>query len=164
MRSLLDLGRKYTLRERFEAKYVPVTESGCWLWVGAVRKYKGGRFEYGVINDKFTLLSAHRLSYELHKGKIPKGMSVLHTCDVSCCVNPDHLFVGTRADNIADMDRKKRRVILRGEQSTNAKVTSDQVRAIRTSPTISRILAVQYNCSSSLIRRIKRRVTWKHIA
>ena len=162
MKSLLNWKHRVTLRERFEEKYIPVTESGCWLWVGAFKVEKI-KFEYGVIVHKRKICLAHRIAYEIYKGPIPNGMSVLHRCDVTCCVNPDHLFLGTRADNVADMDRKKRRVVLYGTLHKMAKVTEDQVRTIRASAAFSHILAKQYSCSSSLIRRIKRRDTWRHV-
>jgi len=70
---------------------------GCWLWAG--HKYKNG---YGAIKVFGKMALAHRLSYELHKGPIQPGFEVLHSCDIKHCVNPDHLSLGTHAENMKD--------------------------------------------------------------
>ena len=77
--------------------------TGCWLWAG--RLVEG----YGIftLNHRDNQL-AHRASYEHFVGPIPQGLFVLHKCDVRSCINPDHLFIGTHADNMADMKRKGR--------------------------------------------------------
>jgi len=75
----------------------------CWLWTGALNSRGYGCFS---IDRKSKL--AHRYSYEIYKGEIPKGMYVCHACDVPNCVNPDHLWLGTASDNIKDMFKKDR--------------------------------------------------------
>ncbi len=96
----------------------------CWYWTG--RLHRG----YGVLSQVW---SAHRFSYAFFRGQIPKGMSVLHRCDVKNCVNPEHLFLGTQAENVRDMTRKGRgrNGGLRGEQIANAKLTWAKVEKIR---------------------------------
>ena len=90
-------------QDRFNEKWEPVTESGCWIWTGTVC----GENDYGqFFIDKHV--RAHRASWMLHKGEIPDGMLVLHKCDIPQCVNPDHLFLGTQQDNIIDMTAKGR--------------------------------------------------------
>jgi hypothetical protein len=75
--------------------------NGCWLWNGALNKDG-----YGVFGIKAE--GAHRASYKMYKGEIPKGILVCHKCDIPRCVNPDHLFLGTQLDNIRDAQSKNR--------------------------------------------------------
>lgn len=86
--------------DRFWAKVAKGDD--CWLWTGAVAGYPGN--DYGAFNKG----KAHRFSWELHRGPIPAGLFVLHKCDVTRCVRPDHLFLGTQKDNMQDMVAKGR--------------------------------------------------------
>ena len=86
---------------RFMRK-VQVTDSGCWLWTGAISDNGYGRFKNS------TEQYAHRLSYKLFKGPIPPGLCVLHTCDNRACVRPAHLWIGTALDNARDCIAKSR--------------------------------------------------------
>ena len=113
------------------------------------------------INGKWTEKRAHRLAYENAHGPIPSGMVVCHTCDNRACVNPDHLFLGTHADNVADKVSKKRQA--RGQKHGNAKLTEQQVLDIRKDPRSLRKIAKDYNMDYTTISAIKKRITWKHI-
>mgnify|MGYP001567351608 CR=1 FL=1 len=102
---------------------IKVDDNDCWLWQKSVMNTG-----YGQYGDGKTV---HRLAWELTNGPIPKGMCVCHTCDVRHCANPDHLFVGTAADNIKDMDKKGRRKFRVGQSHAQSKLTESQVLGIR---------------------------------
>ena len=119
-----------TIRERFE-KLVDRSphHMGCWIWAGLRDKDGYGRIR--VMRDGLSRMGkAHRVSYEIHKGPIPDGMHVMHTCHngVGGCVNPAHLKIATPRENHRDVDR-------RGERHPNAKapdaVVADAVRRYR---------------------------------
>ena len=120
-----DAMKRLPFSERFWG-YVKKTDT-CWLWNGY--KSKGG---YGRIKNNRRFHFAHRVSWEFVNGKIPNGLLVLHKCDVRNCVNPDHLFLGTHADNNHDMYAKGRgRGARSGEAHHNAKLNEKQIAEIR---------------------------------
>lgn len=87
---------------RFRSRF-DIAPSGCWLWRTGL-----GPTGYGAFSVRGVQTSAHRASWIINMGRIPKGKSVLHKCDVRNCVNPEHLFLGTQLDNVRDMHAKGR--------------------------------------------------------
>jgi hypothetical protein len=119
---------KQTLKEGFD-KFVIRNPGACWGWSGCAPKNPG----YGQFRHENKLERAHRASWILHFGEIPKGKFVLHKCDNKICSNPEHLFLGTSLDNIKDMISKNRSPVLskHGEDNPRAKLTWDIVNKIR---------------------------------
>ena len=123
---------------------------------------------YGIfyVNDKGVL--AHRMAYEIHFGEIPPQCNgdetcICHKCDNPKCVRPDHLFAGTRADNNYDKIAKGRFIPVRGDRHPSAKLTDDDVKAIRRSDGSGRELSLVYGVTPETIFNVKSRRTWKHI-
>ena len=149
-----------TFTDRFTAKVTPEPTTGCSLWTGASTR------GYGRVRRDGRLHRAHRVAYELFVGPIPGGMNVLHRCDTPACVNPDHLFLGTPADRVRNRDEKGRAAKQAGGLNGNARLTEDDVRAIRARCAASETqasLAREYSVSKTTISLIARRVTWKHV-
>ena len=146
--------------ERFHRKY-EIDESGCWLWIGGTRlNSKGVPYPRHWTDDKKSI-GAHRFSFELVRGAIPKGMYVCHKCDTPLCVNPDHLFVGTHHDNMRDMVQKKRSFTGRGENKKGlAKLTNQQADQIRKMDISHQKLASMFGVSATTIGRIKSRESY----
>jgi hypothetical protein len=146
--------------ERF-LSYVQVGETpdDCWLWTGT-RTGRG----YGTFTVKKRPTAAHRWAYQHYVGPIGAGLDLCHTCDVRLCVNVAHLFPGTRADNMADAARKGRTT--QGERNAQAKLTTEQVVAIRAEPAhrgVNEALGRRYGVSPSLIGLIRRGHRWSWI-
>lgn len=142
---------------------------GCWLWTAA--KNRGGypafkRYVEGVRKN----VTGHRFSWELENGSIPKGYGhngtcVCHRCDVRHCVNPAHLFLGSTADNQADMKSKGRQA--RGETNSRAKLTEEAVKEIiglRKSGIGSRRIARRFGIGKTTVKNVCSRATWAHVA
>ena len=85
-----------SLQERFDSSYIPEPNSGCWIWTQNISYLGYGVFPVAGIKTR----AAHRISYQMHVGKIPKGLELDHLCRVRCCVNPHHLEPVTHAENI----------------------------------------------------------------
>lgn len=131
-------------------------KSACWLWQGAF--FENG---YGVFNWGRATLRAHRVGYELFYGvAVPVDHVVMHKCDTPACCNPSHLEVGTPDDNVRDRNSKGRQA--KGERVNTAKLSEEQVRAIRRDPRQQRVIAAQYGVSKSMIGNIKRGEAWRH--
>ena len=150
------MGRMGPYNKQFEDHISPEPNSGCWLWDG-----KGKADGYCQINISQRAQYIHRFAYERYCGPIPPGMFVCHTCDVRCCVNPDHLFLGSHADNMADMERKGRQS--KGIKVHTARLTPKQVLEIRHSAKATREVARQYGVAQSTVMDILRQRSWKHL-
>lgn len=152
-----------SLRDRFRQKYVE-HPSGCWLWTAYRNRSGYGQISIGGRHDGRAL--AHRVSWELHRGPVPRGLCVLHRCDVPACVNPDHLFIGTNAENMSDMARKGRANPcggrwLRGEEHPNAKLNRQLVAMIRSSSKSTRALAREIGVDRRTVSLARRGITWR---
>lgn len=146
--------------ERFEAKYEPELNSGCWLWTGAV-----GSTGYGHLKVERRVRTASRLSYEMFKGD-PTGFHVCHSCDTPVCVNPAHLWLGTDLDNGHDMDRKGRRHV--GERQVLASFSDAEAQDIIDRYEAGLIPSMRaegraQGVGSATVRNLIRGVSWKHL-
>lgn len=177
---------KGEMRRHIETNSIPEPNSGCWLWLLSC-----GNHGYGQLGWYGRKRTAHRLSWQAHRGDIPVGLCVLHKCDVRSCCNPDHLFLGTRQDNMADMVAKGRSTagdknptkrpevaaklhgagngmwgkghLIAGERQGVSKLKEAEVRAIRSASGGQREIAAQYGVSRSLVGMIRQRIIWRRL-
>lgn len=151
---------KLTRREKFLAKVCQDKATGCWLWTGLVRPDG-----YGATRLEGREQGAHRVAWKLFRGRIGPGTVVCHKCDVRACVNPEHLFLGSVAENVRDMRAKGRAPS--GEKHGSAKLTVAQVRRIKTLLAEDRMyiseIAREFGVSETTVRAIKREKTWKGV-
>lgn len=150
-----------TPQERLRSRCV-VSDTGCWNF-NSVRK--DGRANVFFFGGRYMV--AYRASFAMHKGPIPTGLQVLHRCDNPRCVNPDHLWVGTQVDNLEDCVAKGRNAVFVGEAHGQAKLTEDDVRAIRAEYAAGgvtlRALASRYGMSVGGLHHIILGRTWTHV-
>lgn len=163
------------LTERFWNK-VHKTET-CWNWIGRLSHDGKG---YGRISERpGKMRPAHKMSWELANGPVPDGLLVLHRCDNTACIRPDHLWLGTSADNTRDMYEKGRGAVgdrngsrlyperlWRGEKHTESKLTETNVRDIRQRVSCGEKrcnLAQEYGVTGALVGLIVKRKIWRHI-
>jgi len=144
--------------QRFWSRVVK-RDNGCWEWQGAKDRDGYGMFR-GVIRG-ITYNRAHRFSYALHYEDIPKGKHVCHKCDNPKCVNPEHLWIGSNADNMHDKIAKGRHKVLSGENSPHAKITEEEAKAILTDPRPYSLIASEYNIAASTVGSIKNKNSWQ---
>lgn len=162
--------------ENWEQKFWKSIRVGCsdecWPWMAKSKN----AFGYGSFRKRWTpetgrgkMTGAHRISYELKVGKIPKGMEVLHKCDNPACCNPKHLFVGTQRDNVVDCVNKGRANRQKGSQRRNSKITESIVRICRAlfKPHSRRFgayaLARKYGIGGANMLNIVKGNAWRHV-
>ena len=134
----------------------------CWVWTGTVQSRMG----HGVMRVSGRGESAHRVSWEIHQGPIPPRMCVCHSCDNPPCVNPDHLFLGTQRDNMADMTAKKRYSTKQGILHPNARFSEGEVWLIRRlfdRGVPQNLIAKMFRTSPGGVNGIARRTSWTHL-
>jgi hypothetical protein len=144
------------LSEKIEKHITRIPESGCWIWMSTVEESG-----YGRVCDGKKPYYAHRVSYEQKYGNIPNGKMALHYCDVRCCVNPDHIFLGTQKENMVDKVLKNRQA--KGTKHGNSKLTQSQAIEAKFGFEKPEVLAKRFGYSSAMIRQIRSGIYWKHL-
>ncbi len=153
---------------RMASKIIPMPYCGCHIWIGFMDGCGYGRVAEPDPSTKVKF--AHRVAYEVTHGAIPDGLCVCHKCDTPACVNPEHLFLGTRRENNADMLAKGRSAYLRkdmkrvrGEQVHCAKLRTEQVIEIRNSPLSTQALANKFSVRFQTVWEARKGRTWKRV-
>jgi hypothetical protein len=159
----MKLSRKDVIR--FWSKVDIISGDECWGWTDSIRNRRYGRLG---INDK--QVNANRVSWVIHFGAIPEGMHVLHHCDNPSCVNPEHLFLGTHQDNMADMKRKGRAISHFGENNGKSTLSTTEVIEIRkiydshkNKYGLTKLMSEVFEIPYGTIQKILRRYTWNHV-
>jgi len=171
--------KQYPLKRRFVSKLKINSTNSCWEWLGS-RLQRG----YGRIGLNGKMITAHRASWLIYRGEIPRGKFVCHKCDNPPCVNPDHLFITTHKENMMDMVSKQRwskkpktakqiesaRKLMmklsqsqRGKKKAWSKLNKFQVLKIRASNEVQKKIAQRYGVAQTLISQIKSGKIWKEI-
>ena len=152
--------------DRFLEKVDQAAPGGCWAWTAAM-----DRNGYGRVGRNGKIVFAHRASWEMRHGPITDGAFVLHGCDNPACVNPDHLFLGTQAENMKDMRKKGRGrmpigVRVYGERNGATKLSDEAVTEIRSLAGIlpQRSVAARYGISPAQVCRIQTRQRRSNVA
>jgi len=135
--------------------------SGCWVWKGYVSK-----FGYALSDYDGKAVKAHRISYIIYKGEIPKNLQICHTCDNRACVNPEHLYLGTAKDNARDRDTRGRKASTLGSKNGANKLNEIQVVEIKkmlNEGMLQTEIAKVFNVTKANIWCIKHGLSWSHV-
>jgi len=150
--------------ERLMDRLTYEPNTGCWLWPGNIN-HKG----YGQIGvGKSGMATTHKTAFLHFKGEIAPGLQIMHSCDVPCCCNPDHLRLGTHQDNVDDKMRKGRHVAgrtnkLRGAQNGNSRLTQEQAEHIKRREMKASDYAEKYAVSKQTVYSIQAGRTWRSL-
>lgn len=159
---------KKTVIERIEEKSSHQKGTGCLIWNGAVSGgYKSKpNTQYGYIKIDGKTQRVHRVMYEIHSGPIPEGMVLCHKCDNPLCINPDHLFLGTQAENVQDMIEKKRQYHPRGEMNNSKLKECEVIRILEAAKqgVSLHILSQKYSVHVVTIRNIVSGKKWAYLS
>lgn len=145
-----------TASERLDFYSMPEPNSGCHLWL-----LSAGVHGYGTLEVDGRYWLAHRLAWTVARGPIPEGGVICHKCDVRTCINPDHLFLGTHADNVADKIAKGRGN--NGEINGASTLTVTQVRAIKAATGTHTSVGRKFNIGRQHASVIRRGLAWRHL-
>ncbi len=155
--------RSRSVEARFTEKYVRRGMTECWPWTGSKDRFGRGYFYY---EGKVT--RAPRVAWTLHHGmRFPDGKDACHSCDNPSCVNPAHIWPGSESDNLRDAENKGRVPHRIGEEHVFAKLTEEQVRAIRVRHAAGEAkadLAREFAVNSTTVHGVIIRKSWKHVA
>ena len=135
----------------------------CWLWSGG-KKENGNGLWYGIFWDDNKIIKAHRFSWKIKNGEIPKGKLVCHRCDNPLCVNPSHLFLGTYLDNNRDASNKGRHAF--GERVPGSVLNDEkvrQIRKLRSEGKTQRAIAETIGAKESTVQAVVEGRSWKHV-
>ena len=148
------LGRpRQAVLPRFQSRYRQ-NDNGCWEWTGSIN---GDGYGYLASGDQ--AIRVHRLSWEIHNGEIPEGLCVLHHCDNRKCVNPEHLFLGTKKDNAQDMIKKGRH---KGRHKLTLEQVQEIIEKLKSGRWTLKELGRVYKVHHNTIWWIKKGGTWKN--
>ncbi len=155
---LSDLSQK-TIRRFWSKVAISSNIDACWPW----RAYRNTR-GYGMFGtSSYVVHLANRVAYAISKGTTPGDVFILHRCDNPACVNPKHLFPGNQKDNMSDAKLKGRRASVIGTKNPRAKLTEEQVIAIRADARRQTAIAMDYGVTQNMVSRIKTMKSWTHL-
>lgn len=145
------------IRDRLESVSIPVPMCGCLVWLGSLDTMGYGHLRVGGL-----LRKAHRVSWsDYHKQPVPKGMHVLHSCDVRSCIEPTHLRLGTHQENMSDKVRRGRQS--KGITSGRNSLDDDKVRRIRGEGRSAKYWAELFGVSDRTVQQVVAGKSWRHV-